>query len=307
MVRDVICIICHQKFQHYRQLEQHLEAEHVYCEMPYRCRVCPFQTSAHSQLVDHFYQNHGTSTFLFCPLCLEIFNVKDDISKGQKAGHLQYLKHMKDHLAQPAAERPQCKRCILTFQTYDQLLYHIRTDHLSNANNPAVRPFTFSLVKPSAAKLGPPSPAATTVSLRNSRSSTPSPLVSPTPLASPPPSIASVGPAVESKPMVKTYGKLCDIDSDKQSVEINIEELQNTNVARRLSDVTLTEETVKPTDLCIECKEPLKKKNHFSAYLCCSLCQFATCCGAAMRQHQHRAHRMKHSPVLGKSKSLLVC
>jgi hypothetical protein len=90
-----------------------------------------------------------------------------------------------------------------------------------------------------------------------------------------------------SKTSIKTYSK--DI----------LQDIPNTSVARRLPTVTLTEDMLLASNLCIECKEPLKKKNHFTGYMCCTLCRYSTCCGIAMKLHQHHVHKGKLGPILG--------
>ena len=277
-VKDLVCLICHEKFAQFRQLEQHLEKTHVYCEMPYRCRVCNFQTSAHSQLIDHFYENHKNSLHLLCPLCLDMFDTNgDNEAKGLDTGHMQYLQHLKNHL--PLTNGHPCKRCVLTFQQYDQLRYHVRTDHLSAVANTHVRPFSYTVIKPVNTGVG--KTQGLVVYSNSSNTTTSSNLVPSTSvnLASPPSS--------GIKPNVKTYSK--DI----------IQDIPNTSVARRLPGVTLTEEMLLAANLCIECKEPLKKKNHFTGYMCCTLCRFSTCCGIAMKLHQNHVHKGEPGPILG--------
>ena len=273
-------------------LEQHLEKSHVYCEMPYRCRVCHFHTSNHAHLIDHFYDQHSTSSHLLCPLCLDTFSTKgDNLTTDVNAGHTQYLQHLKNHF--PLNKGQRCQRCVLIFQKYEQLRYHVRTDHISALDKNDVRPFTFTVVKPIGAKLAPLPPTVTYV---NSpiKSLPPAPLE----IMSPPPSaISHTGPIAPSvsgasssglKTGIKTYAK--DLSQD----------IPNTSVARRLANVTLTEETKAIGNVCIECKEPLKKKNHFSSYLCCTLCRFSTCCAVSMKHHQSSVHKGKLRPILGK-------
>ncbi|XP_046649448.1 uncharacterized protein LOC124340801 isoform X2 [Daphnia pulicaria] len=272
-VKDLVCLICHEKFAQFRQLEQHLEKTHVYCEMPYRCRVCHFQTSAHSQLINHFYENHKNSLHLLCPLCLDTFDTKgDNEAKAFDTGHMQYLQHLKNHL--PLTNGHPCKRCVLTFQEYDQLLYHVRTDHLSAITNIHVRPFSYTIIKPVGTVGG-----KNQVVVYSNSSNTGSPNLA---SSSSPNSVAGTG----MKASLKTYSK-------------EVQEIPNTSVARRLPNVTLTEEMLLAANLCIECKEPLKKKNHFTGYMCCTLCRFSTCCGIAMKLHQNHVHKGQVGPILG--------
>lgn len=280
----------------------HLEKCHVYCEMPYRCRVCHFQTSVHSQLIDHFYQNHKMSSHLLCPLCLDTFSTKgDNLTQGLDTGHMQYLQHLKHHLVVPVANRHRCKRCVMTFQQYEQLRYHVRTDHISAVSNPAARPFTYTVVKPHNAKVGTNfqtliySSNALTASVA-ACSSPSTELVSSTSglfitdSVVPPQAGTSV---TGLKTGLKTYAK--DIS----------QEIPNTSVARRFTDMTLTEETLAVAYLCIECNEPLKKKNHFTGYFCCTLCRFSTCCAVGMKKHQNQVHKSK-SIMLGKQFHFLL-
>ncbi|KAI9554420.1 hypothetical protein GHT06_019692 [Daphnia sinensis] len=283
-VKDIICLICHERFASLRLLDHHLEKTHVYCEMPYRCRVCQFQTSVHSQLIDHFYDTHKKSLHLLCPLCLDTFDTKgDNVAKGFDTGHLQYLQHLKNHL--PLTNGHQCKRCVLTFQQYDQLRYHVRTDHTSAVTNPHVRPFSYTVIKPNGSRI---MQTSQTIIQSNPSIMTILPLSSD--LMSPISDSCSLTASASgsgTKSGVKTYSK--DL----------LQDIPNTSVARRLPNVTLTEDMLITVNLCIECKEPLKKKNHFTGYMCCTLCRFSTCCCIAMKQHQNQVHKGKLGPILG--------
>jgi hypothetical protein len=201
----------------------------------------------------------------------------DNEAKGLDTGHMQYLQHLKNHL--PLTNGHPCKRCVLTFQQYDQLRYHVRTDHLSAVANTHVRPFSYTVIKPVNTGVG--KTQGLVVYSNSSNTTTSSNLVPSTSvnLASPPSS--------GIKTNVKTYSK--DI----------IQDIPNTSVARRLPGVTLTEEMLLAANLCIECKEPLKKKNHFTGYMCCTLCRFSTCCGIAMKLHQNHVHKGQVGPILG--------
>lgn len=253
--------------------------------MPYRCRVCHFQTSVHAQLINHFCENHGDSSHLLCPVCLDTFSTKgDNLAQEGDTGHMQYLQHLKTHF--PLNKGHRCKRCVLTFQQYEQLRYHVRTDHISAANNTAVRPFTFTVIKPAGPKIGPTTPTVIhAASPITTPPSVPVEVVSPTTGSFVRTTAVASG---SGKPGLKTYAK--DLSQD----------IPNTNVARKLANVTLTEETEAVGNLCIECKEPLKKKAHFGSYLCCTLCRFSSCCSVAMKHHQNHVHKGKPGPILGK-------
>ncbi|XP_057375322.1 uncharacterized protein LOC130696250 isoform X2 [Daphnia carinata] len=287
-VKDIICLICHERFVSLRLLDHHLEKTHVYCEMPYRCRVCQFQTSVHSQLIDHFYDNHKKSLHLLCPLCLDTFDTKgDNLAKGFDTGHLQYLQHLKNHL--PLTNGHTCKRCVLTFQQYDQLRYHVRTDHTSAVANAQVRPFSYTVIKPNSNRvMQPASQQSQTMIQSNPSIMTILPLSSD--LMSPISDSCSQNTSASGsgiKSGVRTYSK--DF----------LQDIPNTSVARRLPNVILTDDMLLTVNLCIECKEPLKKKNHFTGYMCCTLCRFSTCCCIAMKQHQNHVHKGKSGPILG--------
>jgi hypothetical protein len=206
-------------------------------------------------------------------LCLDTFDTKgDNEAKAFDTGHMQYLQHLKNHL--PLTNGHPCKRCVLTFQEYDQLLYHVRTDHLSAITNIHVRPFSYTIIKPVGTVGG-----KNQVVVYSNSSNTGSPNLA---SSSSPNSVAGTG----MKASLKTYSK-------------EVQEIPNTSVARRLPNVTLTEEMLLAANLCIECKEPLKKKNHFTGYMCCTLCRFSTCCGIAMKLHQNHVHKGQVGPILG--------
>lgn len=265
MVRDVVCLICHEKFGNHRQLELHLENTHAPCEMPYRCRVCNYLTSAHSQLVDHFYQQHASSAFLLCPLCLDTFSILgDNAAKHMDTGHLQYLAHLKAHLGVPSSARHRCQRCILTFLQFEQLRLHGRTDHVSMVANAAARPFTFTVIKPPMIRQ----------------------VASPKQISSPPIPVPSTS---SSKPKA----------SAKEIKDLLLE-VPNSTVARRFPGLSVSDESSVSVSSCFECKNSLRAKGHFSGYLCCSLCRFSTCCTAAMKTHQVQAHGPDDPIMIGK-------
>ena len=253
--------------------------------MPYRCRVCHFKTSAHSQLIEHFYENHKTTSHLLCPLCLDTFDTKgDNQSKGQNTGHLQYLQHLRYHLSIPVNSRHRCKRCVLTFHEYDELRYHVRTDHNSSDGKAGARAFNFSILKPFKERENLLSSSAVIVN------NNPSLVV-----ATPTINLISAGPSSQfasragTRTSLKTYGKE------------STQDIPNTSVARRFSDIVLTQDAVEMGSICIECNEPLMKKNHFTGYFCCTLCRFSTCCTIGMKKHQNQVHRGQKGPLLGRN------
>lgn len=271
-MKEIVCLICHDKFSHYRLLDQHLQATHVSYEMPYRCRACSYQTSSHSQLIEHFHGGHSTNTHLLCPMCLETFSVAgDNVVKHMDTGHLQYLQHLKNHLGVPASARHRCKRCVLTFLQYEQLRLHLRTDHTSMTGNITARPFTFTIAKSQAPKQ--PSPAkALIVSSPSS------------------PASSSSAASASSSSKTKTQAK---------EVKEVIENIPNSQVAKRFTGLVVSSE-FGPVYTCWECQDPLVIKGHFSGYLCCSSCRFSSCCKDAMKKHQDEAHRAVAPIFLGK-------
>ena len=126
----------------------HLDKSHVSCEMPYRCRVCYYQASSHSMLIDHFYKTHAASSHLLCPMCLDTFPIKGDNQvKGLETGHLQYLTHLNSHMEPTSGTCHRCKKCTLTFLQYEQLRFHVRTDHGTCENHSCTRPFSFAVCR----------------------------------------------------------------------------------------------------------------------------------------------------------------
>lgn len=268
VIKDCVCLICLEKFSTYRLLEQHLERSHVSCEMPYRCRVCKYQTSVHTQLIDHFYAQHQTSWFLLCPLCLDTFTMESDATcTGFSTGHFQYLAHLKSHSNATSASRNRCKSCLLTFLHPKQLDYHVQTDHKSMITNLATRPFSYSI------KYQLPSSKVTSSSPVDVKFTPSNP--SKSSVASP----ASISPAKNntSKPAMKP--SLQDIAPDLVPT-----------VSRRYPHFSLKDTSLSSGHKCIECAEELKKKNHFPAYMCCPSCRFSTSCAESMRKHQLEVH-----------------
>jgi len=274
IVRDCVCLICHDKFSTHRLLEQHLERAHVSCEMPYRCRVCKYQTSVHSQLIDHFSTQHKTSCFLLCPLCLDTFTIEsDNTCTGFSTGHFQYLAHMKSHSNATAGARNRCKACLLTFLHPKQLQYHVQMDHKSMLTNLATRPFNFTITKPvgrhsSSATSQPPSSSLSEAKTHTSSTSTPLKQAA-----------AATSTSKNSASKTGAKGNLQEIDADLVPT-----------LSRRYPHFLLNETTLSSTQKCIECSEDLKKKNHFPGYMCCPDCRFSTSCAAAMKKHHIEAH-----------------
>jgi len=267
-IKHCVCLICLEKFQTHRLLEQHLERTHVACEMPYRCRVCKYQTSVHSQLIDHFYAQHHKSWFLLCPLCLDTFTIESDATcTGFSTGHFQYLAHLKSHANTPSVSRNRCKSCLLTFLHPKQLDYHVQTDHRSMIANLATRPFTYTIQYQLASGKFVSSAAVHPSSSNSSR-----PAVAPSTTLPLSKNNSSKTPAAKSN--------LQDIGRDLVPT-----------VSRRYPHFLLKEKSASPSHNCIECNEELKKKNHFPAYMCCPSCRFSTSCAGSMRKHMQDVHQ----------------
>lgn len=61
---------------------------------------------------------------------------------------------------------------------------------------------------------------------------------------------------------------------------------------------------------CLECKTSLSKKDHLGAFLCCTQCQYSTCCSKASYQHYSNFHEQNRKFKLGKPiilKKTLFC
>ena len=238
--------------------------------MPYRCRVCKYQTSVHSQLIDHFYAQHKTSWFLLCPLCLDTFTIESDATcTGFSTGHFQYLAHLKSHSSAPFASRNNaCKSCLLTFLHAKQLEYHVQTDHKSMVGNSATRPFSCTIhYQTPSGKLTYLSPAD--AKLPPSNSSKP-----------------AIAPSAASSPLKNNASKT----AAKSSLQDIGRDLVPT-VSRRYPHFLLKDSSVASGQKCIECSEELKKKNHFPAYMCCPSCRFSTSCAGSMRKHLLDVHK----------------
>ena len=301
-----------------------MDKMHVSCEMPYRCRVCYYQASAHSLLVDHFYETHAASKNLLCPVCLDTFPISGDNQvKGLETGHLQYLTHLSAHMEPLSGTRHRCKKCALIFLQYEQLRFHVRTDHGNCELHSCTRPFSFTMAsRPSVTKIPGPTtavtvpvdgssgikpPSAATPAVISQATAGPSPVkitapsrvtvnagasVSNASKALPSTRSSNVSGASASKPVnpvaaaksVRTY-----------SVKDPIFDVAGVNIARRFPNLTLTEEAMESGVRCIECNESMKKKNHFVGYLCCTLCRYSTCCGFAMKKHHVIAHQKSRS------------
>jgi len=322
VLKDCICLICHEKLPYLRALESHMDRMHVSCEMPYRCRVCYYQASAHSLLVNHFYEAHAASKHLLCPICLDTFPINSDNQvKGLETGHLQYLTHLSAHMEPLSGTRHRCKKCALTFLQYEQLRFHVRTDHGNCELHSCTRPFNFTIAsrpsvtaKTTTAATFPvdgsfgikPLPAASAVIPQ----ATAGP--SPTKIITVPARTVNAGTLVSSPAKAPTSNRSSSVSGAPASKPVTVVgaakpgartysvkepgfDVAGVNIARRFPNLTLTEEAMESGVRCIECSESMMKKNHFMGYLCCTLCRYSTCCGFAMRQHHVTAHQKSRS------------
>lgn len=77
--------------------------------------------------IDHFYEEHGKSATLMCPLCLQIF-VAANRQDGALSGNVNaFLEHLKEH--KQSKQQKTCNRCKLVFLTMGSLRVHLFMDH----------------------------------------------------------------------------------------------------------------------------------------------------------------------------------
>lgn len=120
-------LICEQKFPNVSKLATHMLRSHYPSELPYRCGCCTFACSSRRMTIDHFYEEHGRSATLLCPICMQIF-----VCANRQDGALQqnvtaFLEHLREH-REPKGQK-QCSRCRLTFSKMGQLRVHLFLDH----------------------------------------------------------------------------------------------------------------------------------------------------------------------------------
>lgn len=119
-------LICEMKFPSALKLSAHMLRSHYPSELPYRCGCCTFACSSRRMTIDHFYEEHGKSATLMCPLCLQIFVCanREDGALAQNVG--AFLAHLREHRGKGVK---QCNRCRLQFATMGQLRVHLFMDH----------------------------------------------------------------------------------------------------------------------------------------------------------------------------------
>lgn len=102
--------------------------------------------------------------------------------------------------------------------------------------------------------------------------------------------VMSSPPQASTSKTIKTYTKE------------SLQEIPNITITKRYN-LSVCEDSASGSHRCIECKDPLRKKNHFSGYYSCMSCRFSTSCGIAMRAHQNQAHKPPWTPLLGELES----
>lgn len=120
------CLICSYKTKTTIALGKHMSTNHVRSELPYKCEVCGFRTSAHREIVNHFYKVHVGSSQLQCPFCL-----KTTILSKQKRIPCAnvFLHHVANHVKKGAYKK--CGKCALTFLTKAEYSEHTTKMHTS--------------------------------------------------------------------------------------------------------------------------------------------------------------------------------
>lgn len=66
------CLICHHRLNSVNLLTTHMQNKHGLLELPYVCQACNYRTSSHSDIMEHFYEDHKYQNFLLCPFCLDV-------------------------------------------------------------------------------------------------------------------------------------------------------------------------------------------------------------------------------------------
>lgn len=121
-------LICEQQFLTAAKLTSHMLRSHYPSELPYRCGCCSFACSSRRMTMDHFYEEHGKSATLMCPMCMQIFVCANRQDGALPENVNAFLNHLKEHKNNSKLQKP-CNRCKLVFPTMGQLRVHLFMDH----------------------------------------------------------------------------------------------------------------------------------------------------------------------------------
>ena len=134
------CRICLEQFENESSLLVHMTRKHVKAEIPYRCEVCQFGTSIHTDLIDHFNEHHRGTPYILCHLCL---NVKCITPQGASSFSFRLHQHLQKH-----NQKNKCKTCLLTFYSKYMLQDHKNKDHYSCAKYKELVPYEIPADRP---------------------------------------------------------------------------------------------------------------------------------------------------------------
>lgn len=149
------CEICELVFPSQENFNKHyVKVQHFTGEAPYVCPSGDFRSSLRSDVLVHFEQNHGESSFLLCPLCLQavptlttlrsLESARDDRDFNEILEELKYLHNGKvckpylpahmgafcAHVLEHAYKEIPCRRgCRLKFLSDKQRLAHVKSAH----------------------------------------------------------------------------------------------------------------------------------------------------------------------------------
>lgn len=118
------CGICNLPFYKHEDLVIHMWDLHHAREAPYKCELCHFSTSFHYSLLEHFAEEHESSSVVICPVCLATF----DCSSRRILVSLMY--HLQAHVSK-GKNAVKCLCCVLSFPSKTAFHRHL-VDHLSH-------------------------------------------------------------------------------------------------------------------------------------------------------------------------------
>lgn len=120
------CLICTYKSKSNVALAKHMTANHVRSELPYKCEVCGFRTSAHRDIINHFYKVHIGGSQLQCPFCLKTVSMM----KQKRVPYMSiFVHHLAKHLKKGAYKK--CPKCTMTFINKTEYNEHAIKMHAS--------------------------------------------------------------------------------------------------------------------------------------------------------------------------------
>ena len=115
------CFTCDLSFTNSPSLMKHMNLFHSPSQMPFRCQICNYTTSAYADITEHFSMKHEGYKALMCPYCLKMIRCSKTFLQ-----HCQ--KHIQSAMKVTTGVFP-CKNCKLSFVSTTERAEHFEKDH----------------------------------------------------------------------------------------------------------------------------------------------------------------------------------